>query len=90
MSSEEIPEQRLKILPNTEVCVKCSTEERVAGFRIISGKTCYSEMQIVSKEKFKELTRKQARIGSSPGKGIWMNPKFAGIKKDHSSGVDFN
>lgn len=86
---EEIHPQRLKILPNTETCVKCSTTPKVAGFRIISGKTSYSEMQIVSQEKYKELTKKQARRGQSPGLGIWMNSTFAGQKKDKSSGTDF-
>ena len=43
----EIPEQRLKILPHTKTCVNCSQAERVAGFPVITGKTTYSELQIV-------------------------------------------
>ena len=79
----EIPEGRLKVLPNTEVCVNCSTAEKVCGFRVISGKTCYHEMQLVTQDKWKELTRKQARVGQSPGKGLWMNERFS---KKHNLG----
>jgi hypothetical protein len=79
--NKEIPEGRLKALPDTDTCVDCSDVDKVRGFRIISGKTTYTELQLVDEKKFKELTRKQARIGSSPGKGIWMNPKFAGKLK---------
>ncbi len=67
-----IPEGRLKVLPNTRHCVQCSDTEKVAGFRVISGKHTYTEMQIVSQEKFKELSRKQARSGQAPGRGVLM------------------
>jgi hypothetical protein len=70
-----IPEGRLKALPDTDTCVNCSKEEKVAGFRVISGKTSYTELELVSQKKFKELTRKQARVGQSPGKGLWMNER---------------
>jgi hypothetical protein len=36
----------------------------VAGFPIVSGKTTYSELQIVSQEKAEELYEKQDRKGS--------------------------
>jgi RNA polymerase-binding transcription factor DksA len=69
---KEIPEGRLKALPNATTCVECSTSEKKAGFRIISGKTEYSELQIVSQETFQKLTKAQARKGQSPGAGIRM------------------
>jgi len=69
---EDIPEGRLKALPKTQHCVNCSTTEKVAGFRVITGKTTYTELQIVTQKKFNELNRKQKRIGSSPGMGIMM------------------
>ena len=60
---KEIPELRLKALPHTKTCVQCSDTSRVAGFPIVSGKTTYSELQIVSQEKAEELYEKQERKG---------------------------
>ncbi|GAL85339.1 hypothetical protein MYP_2568 [Sporocytophaga myxococcoides] len=70
-----IPELRLKALPNTQTCLECSETTRVAGFPIVSGKTTYSELQIVSSEKAEELYNKQNRTG-----GISEGVKF----KDNS------
>lgn len=71
----KIPEKRLEILPDTRTCVKHSNAERVAGFRIISGKTTYSELQIVSQETAEHLNKLQARKGQSPGKGVRFTGK---------------
>lgn len=60
----EIAPQRLKILPHTQTCVKCSEVGRVAGFPLITGKNSYSELQLVSQEKAQELYEKQDRKGS--------------------------
>lgn len=60
----EIPPKRLEALPDTKVCVNCSSTERVHGHPIISGKNSYSELQIVSAEKANELAMKQDRKGS--------------------------
>jgi hypothetical protein len=60
----EIPTKRLEILPNTKVCVQCSEVNRVAGHPLITSKTSYSELQIVSQEVAKELFEKQDRKGS--------------------------
>ena len=54
---------RLKALPNTKTCVKCSTSARKAGFPVISGKTTYNELQIVDQETAEELYAKQNRTG---------------------------
>jgi hypothetical protein len=43
----EIPAERLAILPNTRVCVKCSTEKPKLGF-MTSEKKMHSELTIVS------------------------------------------
>jgi hypothetical protein len=59
-----IPEPRLKALPTAKTCVDCSQTSRVAGFPIVSGKTTYSELQIVSQEQADELYQKQERKGS--------------------------
>ena len=60
----EIPEQRIKILPNIKTCVNCSNTNRVAGFPLITNKTSYSELQIVAQETAEELYNKQDRKGS--------------------------
>ena len=41
-----IPTERLEMLPQTTVCVRCSTEERAVGFQIYSHK-CDSEVFIL-------------------------------------------
>jgi len=61
---KEIPEQRIKILPNSKTCVQCSDTGRVAGFPLITNKTSYSELQIVPQETAQELYAKQDRKGS--------------------------
>lgn len=66
----EIPEQRLKAVPNAKTCVKCTQTEKVAGFRIISGKTEYSDLQIVDQETAKKLNRLQGREGYGVGNGV--------------------
>lgn len=60
----EIPPLRLKALPRTTTCVNCSGTERVAGFPMITNKTAYSELQIVSQDTAQELYNKQDRKGS--------------------------
>ena len=66
----EIPTGRLKAVPNTKTCVNCSSSERVAGFRVISGKDTYSEIQIVSQDTWQKLTSMQERKGQSPSSGV--------------------
>jgi hypothetical protein len=60
----EIPAMRLNALPTTKTCVQCSGTERVAGFAVITNKTTYSEIQLVSQETAQELYHKQDRKGS--------------------------
>lgn len=59
----EIPELRLKALPTAKTCIECSNTERVAGFAVITNKTAYSEIQIVSQDTAQELYLKQDRKG---------------------------
>jgi hypothetical protein len=61
--SSPIPEGRLKAIPSTRTCTPCSTTSRVAGFAIISGKNTYSEIQLVSQETAKHLSKVQERKG---------------------------
>lgn len=68
--NSEIPKERLQILPNTKFCVRCSETERVAGFPIITGKTTYSELEIVDQKKAQELYNKQERKGGKLSNGV--------------------
>lgn len=81
---EPIPEGRLKALPNVKTCVKCSSTARVAGFAIISGKTSYSEIQIVSQETAQELNKKQERMGAGVSTGVQFKqlppPKLSNLE----------
>jgi hypothetical protein len=61
---KEIPTLRLQALPGTKTCIECSQASRVAGFPLISGKTTYSELQIVKQGTADELYGKQERKGS--------------------------
>ena len=48
LCGNEIPEGRIK--GKCDTCVECSKTDRVVGFRVISGKNTYTELDIVSKE----------------------------------------
>ncbi len=67
---QEIPEARLKALPSTKTCVACSATGRVAGFPLITGKTTYSELQIVDQATAEDLYARQERKGRGPSEGI--------------------
>lgn len=70
--NNQIPEGRIKALPNVETCINCSTTDKKAGFRLITGKNTYTELQIVDQKTFQKLTNLQERKGSSPSNGIKM------------------
>ncbi|WP_461086709.1 TraR/DksA family transcriptional regulator [Spirosoma flavus] len=59
-----IPEARLKALPTAKTCVHCSVAQRVAGFPLITGKTEYSALQIVSQADAQQLHKMGARRGT--------------------------
>lgn len=67
---KEINPRRIKALPHTKVCVNCSSEGRIAGFALITGKTEYSQLQLVPQEVAETLHKKQQRYGQSPGQGM--------------------
>lgn len=54
---EVIPEGRVKALPNVETCVEHSEAKKKKGFVVISGKTTYSELDIVEDSTFKVLDK---------------------------------
>jgi RNA polymerase-binding transcription factor DksA len=42
-----IPEGRIKAIPNTQTCIDCSDTDKKKDFTVITGKTTYSEIDIV-------------------------------------------
>ena len=54
---EPIPIARLKALPNTKECVECSSVERNYVRTIISGKTTYSEVEVIKNKDTKEYLK---------------------------------
>jgi hypothetical protein len=53
-----IPKARLKALPNTKTCVECSDIERNYVRTIISGKTTYSEWEVIKNKDTKDYLQK--------------------------------
>ena len=58
---EVIPVGRLKALPGTKVCVNCSDTQRWYFRNIISGKTTYSEAEIIKDPELAVKMRKMDR-----------------------------
>ena len=58
-----IQKLRLKALPNTRECITCSSEERNMVRAVITGKTTYSEIEVIKNKKTKEY------LNSLIGKG---------------------
>ena len=55
--NEPIPKARIKALPSTRECVKCSSVERNYVRTIISGKTTYSEVEVIKNKDTKEYLK---------------------------------
>lgn len=53
--NEPIPEGRVKALPGVETCVEHSNAKKKLGFSVITGKTTYSELDIVDESMYKQL-----------------------------------
>ena len=58
---EAIPVGRLKAIPGTKVCVNCSDTQRWYLKNIISGKTTYSEAEIIKDPELAVKMRKMDR-----------------------------
>ena len=54
----KIPAARLRALPNTKTCVECSNVERNYVRTIISGKTTYSEWEVIKNKDTKEYLKR--------------------------------
>tara|TARA_R110000787_G_scaffold264550_1_gene370463 strand:+ start:76 stop:297 length:222 start_codon:yes stop_codon:yes gene_type:complete len=61
--SDEIPAGRLKALPDTKVCISCSTAGRKKAITITGGKgeDTYNDIVLVSEEDYKEYTKDEVR-----------------------------
>lgn len=66
----EIPAARLKALPTAKTCVQCSDTSRVACHTVITGKTEYSQIQVVDQETADRLYRMQSRKGFGVANGV--------------------
>ncbi len=71
---DAIPEGRLKVLPFTTTCVKCSDVKRVAAYQHIHGKTGHTWV-VTDAETANRIERVQRRQGQSPGAGMKGNAK---------------
>lgn len=55
---EPIPEARLKALPGTKECVECSSVEMNVVRSVITGKTTYSEVEVIKNKDTKEYLKR--------------------------------
>lgn len=68
--SNPIPEGRLKCLPTAKTCVSCSTTSKVGCHTVITGKTEYSQIQVVDRETADRLYHMQSRKGFGVANGV--------------------
>jgi len=62
--NEEINPLRIKALPDTKVCVKCSDTSRWYVRNVISGKTTYCETEVIKDPNIaKEMASMDRRTG---------------------------
>ncbi len=55
---EAIPEARLKALPGTKECVECSSVEMNVVRTVITGKTTYSEVEVIKNDDTKKYLKR--------------------------------
>lgn len=58
----EIPQERLDVIPETRVCVNCTTEERVEGMMVFDHKT--APRIVIFHPSEKEAIRQAKRFGT--------------------------
>ena len=60
--NSQIPEGRIQILPNTKTCVNCSSTSQWYARPVITGKTTYSEVEVIKDTNaIKELLIKRTK-----------------------------
>ena len=77
--NSKIPKGRLRILPDAKECVKCSSEDLNMVRSVITGKTTYSEWEVIknkeTKDQMKRLEGKGRRgFGSMLYRGSKQEP----------------
>ena len=55
--NKSIHPSRIKALPNTRECIKCSSVERNMVRAVITGKTTYSEIEVIKNKETKEYLK---------------------------------
>ena len=84
-----IPKARLKALPDTKTCVECSDVERNYVRTIISGKTTYSEWEVIKNKDTKEYLQKLDAKGRQ-GFGSMLYRASKSIPEPKASNVKLN
>ena len=80
-----IPKPRLKALPNVRECIECSSEERNMVRAVITGKTTYSEIEVIKNKKTKEYLNKlvgkgRRGFGSMLHRGTRNEPALKNVR----------
>lgn len=65
-----IPEARIKAIPTTKTCVKCSSVQAVAGFNVVTSKTEYAHLQIVDQETANHMHSLASRSSFGVSRGV--------------------
>ena len=76
---------RLKALPNTKECVACSSTEQNMVRAVITGKTTYSEVEVINNKKTKEYLNKligkgRRGFGSMLHRGTRNEPSIKNVQ----------
>ena len=76
---------RLKALPNTKECVACSSTEQNMVRAVITGKTTYSEVEVIKNKKTKEYLNKligkgRRGFGSMLHRGTRNEPSIKNVQ----------
>ena len=58
---DAIPKGRLEILPNTTTCVNCSSTSKWYVRSVITGKTTYSETEVIKDQQLAETLKEMDR-----------------------------
>ena len=76
---------RLKALPNTKECIACSSTEQNMVRAVITGKTTYSEVEVIKNKKTKEYLNKligkgRRGFGSMLHRGTRNEPALKNVR----------
>ena len=70
--NSEIPEGRIQILPNTKTCVNCSSTSQWYARAVITGKTTYSEVEVIKDTNtIKEMKRFDSKGRTGFGSSLY-------------------